>query len=432
MLNRILLLIFFLLCFISASNLSAQETLTVEQAIEIALKNNYDILIARNDAEIATRNNTIGNAGMLPTVGATVTDNYTLSNLNQKFTNGTEINKSKVTGNAISAGVALNWTLFDGLRMFAAKGRLKRLEEIDELRFKDEMQLVVANVMNAYYDVVRAQQQVRAIDEAIRISEERAKIADLKFQVGTSSKVDLLQARVDVNEQKSNLLTQQKVIEQRKADLNNLLARNIETDFSVTDSIPFNETNLNAEADKNFQVQVAMKNVEVAKFQKKEAFADFLPKLNGTVGYAYTRSSSTAGFSLFNQSYGLNAGFTLFIPLFNGLNTIRQNKIASIQIQSSQFNFEKVRFQTRLDFYRATKDFTNAAEQLKLEEENIQLADENQKIALERFRLAQSTSIELREAQISFVDAQTRLVNARYAAKVAETELLRLQGGLVK
>lgn len=432
MLNRVILILFLTLVILSPTHTSAQEVLTVEQAVEIALKNNYDILLAKNEAEIADRNNSIGNAGMLPTVGATVADNYTLTNLNQKFTNGTEINRNGVTGNNISAGVALNWTLFDGLRMFATKGRLKRLEEIGELRFKDEMQTVVANVMNAYYDVVSSQQQLKAIDEAIRISDERVKLADVKFQVGSSSKVDWLQAKVDLNEQKSNLLSQKKIIEQRKGDLNNLLARNIETDFTVTDSIPFTEPKVSTDLEKNFQLQTAMKNVEVARFQKKEAFSGFLPNLVGNVGYNYGRSSNSAGFSLFNQTYGLNAGFSLNIPLFNGLNTIRQNKITSIQIMSSQFNLEKVRFQTKLNYYKAMKDFSIAKEQLKLEEENILLAEENQKIALERFRLAQSTAIELREAQVSFVNAQTRLVTARFSAKVAETELLRLQGELIK
>lgn len=413
-------------------SVKAQDTLTVEQAVEIVLKNNYDILLAKNDAEIANRNNTVGNAGMLPRVNATVADNFTLNNLNQQFTNGTGVDKNGVTGNTVSAGVALNWTLFDGLKMFATKGKLKRLAEIGELRFKDEIQTTVANVMNVYYDVVRAQQQLRAIDESIRISEERVKLADLKFQVGSASKVDLLQAKVDMNEQKSNLITQQKIVEQRKGDLNNLLARNIETAFSVTDTIPYNEPELSGDLEKNFQLLAAIKNVEVAQFEKKEAFSQFLPNLVGNVGYGYSRLNSTAGFTLFNQSYGLNAGFSLNIPLFNGLNTIRQNKIALIQIQSSEFNLEKTRFQTRLGYYRVLKDFENAKQQLVLEEDNIQLADENQKIALERFRLAQSTAIELREAQISYVNAQTRLVDARYNTKVAETELMRLQGRLVK
>jgi outer membrane protein len=133
-----------------------------------------------------------------------------------------------------------------------------------------------------------------------------------------------------------------------------------------------------------------------------------------------------------NQTNGLNTGFSLSIPLFNGLNSIRQNKVAAIQLLSSQFNLEKVRFQVRASQYKATKDFALAMQQLKLEEENIALAREHSTIALERFRLAQSTAIELREAQISFVNAQTRLVNARYAAKLADTELLRLRGELVR
>jgi Outer membrane protein len=158
------------------------QLLTVEQAIEIALKNNYDILLARNEAEIASRNNSVGHAGMLPRITGTISDNFTLNNLNQKFTNGSEINTSGVTGINLSAGVALNWTLFDGLRMFAAKTRLQNLEEAALLQLKNEMQSVIANVLISYYDVVRANQQLKAIEEAIKISEERVKLADAKFK----------------------------------------------------------------------------------------------------------------------------------------------------------------------------------------------------------------------------------------------------------
>lgn len=427
-LRLLTLLLFF------AGTMRAQETLTVEQAIEIVLKNNYDIQLAKNEAEIAARNNSVGNAGMLPRINGTLSDNFTLNNLNQAFSNGNEINTNNVTGNNLSAGVALNWTLFDGLRMFAAKGRLKRLEQIGALALKDEMQTVVANTMTAYYDVVRAQQQMKAIDEAIGILEERVKLAEARYQVGTAGKSDWLQARVDLNEQKSNRLMQRKLIEQRKADLNNLLARNVDTEFTVTDSIPLLQTeNVVADVEsKNLQLLVAAKNVEVARFAKKEAFSQYLPTLVGNLGYNYSRANNSAGFFLVNQTNGLNTGFSLSIPLFNGLNTIRQNKVAAIQLLSSQFNLEKVRFQVRSSQYKATKDFALAMQQLKLEEENIALAREHSTIALERFRLAQSTAIELREAQISFVNAQTRLVNARYAAKLADTELLRLRGELVK
>lgn len=413
----------------------AQELLTAQQAVEIVLKNNYAILIAKNNLTIADKNNTVGNAGMLPTVNATLGDSYTLTNLNQEFSNGQEINRSNVGGNNLTAAVNLNWTIFDGLKMFATKSKLRKLEEMGELQFKEEVQQTVAQTLLVYYDVVRANQQLKSINENIRIAEERVKLADAKLQVGTAGKTDLLQAKVDLNAQKSNLATQLKVIEQRKADLNTLLARAGETEFKAEENIPIN-LNVNIANEnidtKNYQVLMAMKNAEVAQQAKREAFSQYLPNLKTNLGYSYGRSQSDAGFSLFNQTYGLNAGFTLAIPLFNGLNTMREVKVASIQLASSRFQLEQAKLQQRLSLLRAVKDWTITKELLLLEEDNILLAEENVKIALERFRLGQSISIELREAQKSFEDAYARLANTRYAAKVAETELLRLQGELVK
>ncbi|MBL0311071.1 MAG: TolC family protein [Bacteroidetes bacterium] len=427
---------FLLLLLLITGQVFAQDLLTVEQAIAVSLKNNYDIQIAKNREEISSINNNIGNAGMLPRANITVTDNASLNNLNQKFSSGLLVDQKNVSGNNLNPALNISWTLFDGLKMFATKSKLKRLAEIGELNYKDTLQTIVAQTINAYYDVVSANQQLKALNEAIKISEERVKVAETRFRVGSSSKVDWLQAKVDLNEQKSGLLNQNKVIEQKKAELNRILARAAETEFITADSIPINyDTNLNSSNElesKNFQLLAASKNIEIARFSKKEVFAQFLPNLNVNGAYAFTRSQSSAGFSLYNQTYGLSGGFTLAVPLFNGLNTIHQYKIAGIQILNSQFALEKAKIQTKLNFYKVLRDFETTKEILKLEEDNIVLADENVKIALERFRLAQSTAIELREAQNSYEDARTRLVNARFNTKVAETELMRLQGALVK
>lgn len=432
MFKRNILLLFLL----SALHVSSQELLTLQQAIELALKNNYDIRIAAKREDIAAINNSPGNAGMLPRANITLTDNASFTNINQEFSNGLEVSQKGVTGNVVNPSFNISWTLFDGLKMFATKSRLKRLQEIGELNYKDTLQAVVAQTIVAYYDVVSAAQQLKAINQAIRISEERVKLADKKFQVGASSKVDLLQARVDLNGQKSALLQQQKTMEHKKAELNRLLVRPAETDFTTTDSIPVNvEPQLLTPGDletSNFQLAGAAKNVEIARLMKKEAFSQFLPTLNVNGAYGFTRSQSSAGFALYNQSYGLSGGFTLVVPLFNGLNSLNQYKIAGIQVMNAQFQLDKARLQTKINFYRALRDFETSKEILGLETENISLATENLNIALERFRLGQSTAIELREAQRSFEDAQTRLVNARFAAKVAETELLRLKGELVK
>jgi outer membrane protein TolC len=417
------------------------QVLTIDSAIELALKNNYDILLAKNDAEIARLANTPGNAGMLPKISATLTDNFSLTNLNQKLSNGTEIDKNNVTGNSISPSLNISWTLFDGLKMFATKAKLKRLEQIGELNVKDTLQTMIAQVIDAYYDVVSAQQQMRSINEAIALYAETEKLAQKQFEVGTSSKVVMLQAKVDLNAYKSQAFTQRKLIDQKKAVLNLLLVRPAETDFSTLDTIEFNaDPKLLApnELDaKNFQLQVAAKNIEVAKFAKKEAFSQMLPNLTlggatSNLGYSFSRTQNSAGFSLYNQTYGPMIGFTLGIPLFNGLVYMNQTKIATISILNSQYKFQKISMQNKLNYYNALKDFETAKDALKLEEENILLAKENSFIAFERFRLAQSTAIELRQAQQSYVDAMTRLVTARFNAKTAETELLRIQGELVK
>lgn len=434
--NKIKVAVLLLFAVFTVSQINAQETLTLEQAIELALKNNYDILLARNEAEIADRNNTIGNAGMLPTINATLSDNYSLTNVKTEFLDpARNIDQRNADGNTINGAVALNWVLFDGLRMFATKGRLNQLEQIGQLQLRDQIQTTVAQVILAYYNVVGSKQQLIAIQEAIVIANERAKIAEAKFTVGSASKVDYLQAKVDANMQRSNQFSQRTAIQQRKAELNRLLVRPADTEFEVTDTILINLNPELTPADiekKNFQLAIAARNIDVAKYAKKEAFSGFLPWLNASVGYGFNRSQSEAAFSLYNQNYGLQAGFQLNIPLFNGLNTIRLNKIAGIQVQSASLIFENVKMQTNVAYYNQLRNFENAKEVLKLEEENVLLASENAKIALERFRLAQSTSLELREAQLSLVDAQTRVVNARLNAKYAETELMRLQGELVK
>lgn len=413
---------------------NAQPTLTLQQAIEIAMQNNYDIMLAKNEAEIAAKNNHIGNAGMLPRVTANLGDNYTLSNLRQEFTTGQEINRNNVGGNNLSVNIALQWTLFDGLRMFATKARLARLEQIGVLQLKDQIQTSISQVMLAYYNIVRAKQQLVALQESVKVFEVREKLAEMRYQVGTSGKSELLQAKVDLNGQKSNVLMQQRLLENAKYELNTLLSRDANTLFDVNDSIEINRDlgGIDALETGNLQLQIATKQVEVAGFSKREVLSQLLPNLTGNVGYTLNFSQQDAGFLLFNQTYGLNAGFNLSIPLFNGLNNLRQLQVARLQVNSAKFSLDRSRALVKLGAYQALRNFANAKALLELEEANIQLADENQKIAAERFRQAQSSAIEFREAQRSYIESLTRLVNARYEAKIAEIEWLRLSGKLIQ
>ncbi len=419
-----------------AAQAFSQELLTPGQAVELALRNNFIVQAKKNSATIANLGNTAGNAGMLPKVEGTVVGSASLGTLDTKSPGTAAVQYDNDTGIVFNPAVTLTWTLFDGMRMFAEKSRLKRLQEIGELNYKDTLQTVAAQTITAYYDIVSAQQQLAGVEKAIALSEERVKIAEKQFQVGAASKVDLLQAQLDLNEQKSALLAEQDVIIQKKITLNGLLARPPETDFATIDSIPVNYApaqlgweDLQA---KNLDIITGLKSVEVARLERKETISQFLPTLGFSAGYGLNNATASVGSTLLDRTLGWSGGLALSIPLFNGFNNIHDLSIADLNILNSQIALDNTRFQVKQKYYQAQKDFEKALESLKLEENNISIADENVKIALERFRLAESTSIEMRTAEVSYVDAVTRLVTARFNAKAAETELLRIQGELVK
>lgn len=423
------LLLSILICNLSSS-ISAQ-VLTAEDAVTLALKNNYDILVARNDADIAKANNTSGNAGMLPTFGINASDNYTINNLEQKLTNGSEIKATNAGGNNFNAAAVINWTLFDGGKMFITKKKLNQIQDLGELQFKDKVMQNVNDVIVAYYDIVRQQQQLLSILQVINYNTERVKIFESRFNAGLSAKTDLLQAKVDLNVNKETAITQQTAILNTKRKLNQLLSRETETVFEVTDSIPLtfqpnkNEIlqTINAQ---NPTLLATQKQIEIAKYGVKELKSLYLPKLSVSAAYAFARSDNKAGFTLFSQTYGPQFGGVLSIPLYQAGNVKRQVAVAKIQVKSAEYNLEKVKLQTANQVQTALSDFENQQQLLTLEKENTLLAKENLEISLARLRLGQTNSLEARQAETSYQSALARLSNFQFNLKAAETKLRQL------
>ncbi len=425
---------FFCTCF-SASAQTSQ--LTIEQAIETALKNNYDISFAKNLSTEAKNSNTLGNAGMLPKVDINASGSFANNATKQEFSTGQVIDKTGVVSQNISTGAYLTWTIFDGLKMFATHARLKELESMGMLNTKIQIENTLVNVINAYYTIVMEKQMILGLKENIGVSEERLKIAQKKFDIGTSSKVDVLQAKVDMNAQKSALMKETILLSDAKETLNQLLKQPEDNNFEVTDSIPLMndykyEDLKNAITAKNSDLLLAKKNIAISKYMIKEAKANYYPKLNLNANYIFTRAQNQAGFSLLNQNLGMNLGFTLGWTIFNGFNNATQVKNLKLNLENSNLEFENTKSLIQLGMIKAFKKYENALAILDLEKENNKLAKENLDIAMERFRIGNSTSIELKTAQQSYQDAIARLSTARYSAKVSETDLLKFSGSIVK
>ena len=430
-----------MLALLAGKTLPAQYVLTVDEAIATALKNNHDITLAIYDSTSAAIDNSFKRGAFLPRLNANTGIVYNNNDQRQKFNDGTERERNGVKANNFSAGVALNWTLFDGLRMFATKEKVEEFVKLGELNIKNQVVTTVADVVTTYYSIVRQKQILKSIEEQIDISQIRVDLTQRKLDVGLGAKPDVLQSKVDLNAQKARQLEQQSFIAQLKSALNRLMNIPPGNTFDVGDSIPIN-MNISVDDIKkdienvNPSILVAKKNIDIAMLGVKEMKADRLPTIDFNSNYNFNRLDNKEVVNpftpLFSQNKGFNYGFTASLPILNNLNTKRLIRQAQLGVQTQELLFDNQKFITYHAINRAYKDYEQQKKLLALEEENILLARENVQIVLETYRLNAATIVQLREAQISLADAYQRLIATRFSAKVSEIELLSLKGELVR
>ncbi|HNK74446.1 MAG TPA: TolC family protein [Chitinophagales bacterium] len=425
------------ICLHSYVSLQAQTLLTPEQAVTTALQKNYDIVLAKSEADIAKINNNKATAGMLPIINVTAGNVFNLNNINQKFTTGQEVKKNWVPVNSFTTGLNMNWTIFDGMRMFAAKDRLAALQSLSEMQLNDQIQNTIAQVLSVYYEIVRQKQLIKALNESLKITEERVFLSNKKLEVGYADKTPLLQAKVDLSSQKINILKQETQLQQSKVQLNQLLGRTANDLFDVIDTIEIKSAlnalpTLDAIHQNNLLIKGANKNIEIAKLQHKEIKAKRMPQINFNTSYNFMQNNSKAGLQLFNRSYGPQLGVQASIPIFNGGMVKKELQVSAVNIAMKQIQVDQIKNSLDAQLQSAYNDFDYATKVLDLNEENVKTAAENVQVTMERFRLSQSTSLEIKQAQSSYEDALYNVVLARYNAKVAEIALQKLNNALPK
>jgi len=425
-----------LVCLINIAAFSQVPVkLTVEEAIQIAVEKNFDVVIEKNAQQIGKINNNWGTAGVYPTIGINSTLSIASNNLEQKLSNGTTIQRNGAVLRNINAGLAVSWRIFDGMRMFATKKRLEELERIGELTFRRQINTTVFDVIAAYYQIVQLNQQKKAFQETIKFFEERKQIAESRFTIGTAPKTDFLQAQVDLNQQKASLLSIENSVRIAKANFNNLLSRTPETAFDVQEviqpdaTISFASLQQKSQTD-NYDLLLAQSSLSVLVQQKREVISQRLPSVTLNGNYNFAQSKNDAGFTLSNRNIGPNGNIGISIPIFQGGNIKRQERVADINIKNQQIVIDQLKNQVNTSLVSAYYNFQNAVNLVELEKSTLLLIQENNVIATERFRKLAITSLELRQVQIDYINGQTRYINALYMAKLAEAEMKLLAGDL--
>nr|WP_294943900.1 TolC family protein [uncultured Mucilaginibacter sp.] len=424
-------------CCAAIVNAKAQDAplLTLKDAVEIALKNNYNIKLSQNNAAISGNNVTLGNAGFLPTVTGNLTQNSSIQTTKQTRSDGTVNDIKNAHNSNLNYGVNLNWTIFDGFAMFATYDQLKQLDKLGAIRLQDTIQSTVANVINTYYNLISQNEQIKALRGAIDISRTQLRYANDKFTVGRVSRLDVYNAQVNLNTDTAALIVQLQQFKSSKIQLNQLLVRDLQTDFSVGDTIVVDRSLVLGEIIGKAQTQnpgilSSQINKRLADINLKQVRSTRYPVVGLTSGYTFSRSKTPAGFTLQQNAHGLAYGVTASINIFDGLNQWRRERNAKLQIDNADIDYKKTMLEVEAQISNFYASYLSGIDLIRIGQSNVELARKNLEISLEKYRLGNITPLEIREAQRNYLDAQSTFFSAQYQSKMAEVTLKQITNSI--
>lgn len=437
MLRKIILSYLFYISGLMALHAQNLPLLKPDEAVKLALTQSFNIQFAEQGAAIGKIYNNMGTAGILPTLNLNASYGGSINNIDQRFSNGLQVQQNGVGNNTTNANAALNWVVFDGLRMVYAKRRLSLEQEMSETALADSIQNVMGRVLTMYYRISGITQELQMLEEIISYGAERLSLAEAKLNSGIGDKSSVLQARIDLNTRKAQLREQQNELRKLKAGLNLLMGRKAEEEFTVENemkpaTVPDYATLKKAVEQNNPQWKMAQNHVAQIKYAQRELQGQQYPRLTLNTGYGYNLNRNQAGFALYNQNLGLTYGIGLSYTVFNGYTLRPQLQAAVIQQKraAAELDFTALRLEVRL--LNAWRDYETAVDLLMLESQNLPAARENMDIAQARYRTGSTDQITLRTAQESYAEAIRRFTSATVRLKSTEFELLRQAGLLVR
>ncbi len=417
---------------------NAQQVLTTDEAIALALENNYGIKIANNTVEISENNADTLNSGYLPTLTGNAGATIDVQNTEGELTNGeTRIAEGAET-RRYNASINLNYILFDGLGRYYNYKQLKELYQLSQLEARQTIENTMLELFSIYYTVAQLSENTSALEETLNISKDRLTRSEYQFDYGQNTKLGVLNAKVDINNDSINLINAYQQLKNTKRDLNvvmgNATTNIFKVDTTITFPILFNKDELfNKMLTNNVRLKQIEQNIKISDFTIKASKSGYLPTvgLQGSYGWNESTNNSPLAFTLQNTTTGFSGGLSLTWNLFDGGTTITRVKNAKIDLETQQLQKEQILIDVQRNFNNAWDDYQNKLKIFRVQQDNIITAQNNFDRTEEKFKLGQVTSIEFRQAQLNLLTAELNKNQAKYDAKVAEITVLQISGELL-
>jgi outer membrane protein, adhesin transport system len=427
-----------LISFLINISASSQVRYSLNDCIAKGLENNFSIRIARNNQTISNNNFTPGNAGLLPTLDLNNKYGGTLNNTTQNLTAGGQNVTNGSFSQTANASLSLGYSIFNGFNAITTYKKLNELNQLGELNTQLTIENYLANVISTYYSYIQQEQLVNNLEYAVTLSKERLRIDEVRYQLRSGSKLEVLQSRVYVNADSSRLSKQIESLRATQIHLNELMAVNdMGSEFSVKDtSIVLNtgllyEKLLEETHASNTNILIATKNKTISEYDYKIVSSRIYPYLNLSTGYGYNYYTYSTGSTKNQHTDGMNYGLTLGINLFDGFTKRNDLRNSAINIKTKQLQYSEIEQGVTADLVTIYNGYRNNLRLITLEEQNYETANENLSIAMERYKLGSLSGIDLREVQKSLLDAKESLLTVKYQAKLAEISLLQISGRIM-
>ncbi|MDG1728523.1 MAG: TolC family protein [Algibacter sp.] len=429
--------VFLSMLLASQVSLFAQELITPEKAVSLALENNYGIKLVNTDVEVAKNNANILNSGYLPTLTGNAGATYNRDNTEAEFADGRVTVLNGAESSRYNASVDLNYTLFDGLGRSYNYKQLKETQKLTELQARETIENTILQLFTIYYNVAERTENTNAILQTLAISKERLTRAKYQFDYGQNTKLGVLNAEVDINNDSISLMNSEQQLRNSKRDLNLVLGNTLKETFRIDTKIEFKTLYdkaalLEKAKANNINLLQVDKSITINTLGVKSEKSAYLPTVGLIGSYGWNKNNNNAAsFIATSTNTGLSGGLNLRWNLFDGGTAITRVKNAKINLEAQNIQKEQLRVTLERDFNNAWDDYQNKLEIYRLQEHNINTAENNFNRTQEKFKLGQVNSIEFRQAQLNLLNAELNRNQAKYSVKVSELQLLQISGEIL-
>ena len=421
------------------NSLFSQSTLSLEDVLATSIKENIDIKIKTNELSQVKNYEKVGVLGVLPKIklNGSASGNQGTSSLEFATDDFPTIDDAESESKSINGNVEFSYNLFNGLGSIYTYQKLKRQSDLKSVELLIQIEQILVKTAKQYFDVAYLQENNKIISEVLDISKDRYNRIKVQNEFGNASKLDLLSAEIDLNNDSVKLMNSEYELEEAKRQLNQTLNKSLDSDFNVENSVNINRdliySDLKQETLKNnnnilFQKYI----VEIAKKDKKINSVSILPRVNISAQYGYNNTESNTSIILDQTNLGLTGFINFSWDIFDGLANRKITQNTKIQIESNKLQLDAINLQIEQEFNSTFQQYINNVSLIDIEKRNLETSEKFFERAKEQFYQGQLSRNDFRLAQTDLSMSKNRLNQTKYKAKIAELNLYRLAGKIIE